>query len=165
MPGSLKEALLQALDDDKTATAWLKESKSYTKLNEDVGNAVRQLSSGDAFSYVVELFDDFVVYETGGDGNATKYFKAFYTIDESGKVTLSGTTEVEKVTAYPAMSGTEAGKPLTAVELMELGRAERQRVLKEAADLAASEYAAEAGKPVEMTFVEQAGQLIPWGEK
>ena len=49
--------------------------------------------------------------------------------------------------------------PATAVELMKLGRAERQRVLKEAADLAASEYA--AGKPEDMTFVEQAGQLIP----
>ena len=129
MPGSLKEALLQALEEDKTATAWLTESKSYTKLIEDVGNAVRQLSSGDAFSSVVELFDDFVVYETGGDGNETKYYKAFYTIDESGKVTLSGTTEVEKVTAYPATSGTEAGK---------------------------SE---------EMSFVEQAGQLIPWEGK
>ena len=129
MPGSLKEALLQALDDDKTATAWLKESKSYTKLIDDVGNAVRQLSSGDAFSYVVELFDDFVVYETGGDGNATKYFKAFYTIDESGKVTLSGTTEVEKVTAYPPTTGTEGAKP------------------------------------EDMTFVEQAGQLIPWEGK
>ena len=53
--------------------------------------------------------------------------------------------------------------PATAVELMELGRAERQRVLKEAADLAASEYA--AGKSEDTTFVEQAGQLIPGGEK
>ena len=55
--------------------------------------------------------------------------------------------------------------PATAVDLMKLGRAERQRVLKEAADLAASEYAAEAGKPEDMTFVEQAGQLIPWEGK
>jgi len=50
--------------------------------------------------------------------------------------------------------------PATAVELMKLGRAERQRVLKEAADLAA-----ESNEPVDMTFVEQAGQLIPWEGK
>ena len=50
--------------------------------------------------------------------------------------------------------------PVTAAELMELGRAERKRVLKEAADLAA-----ESNEPVDMTFVEQAGQLIPWEGK
>lgn len=124
---SLKEALREALDeDDKTATAWLVEAKSYTKLNEDVGNAVRQLTSGDAYSYVVELFDDFVIYETGGDGNPTKYFKALYTVGVDGKVTLSGAVEVEKVTTYPTTTNTEAGKPVAA------------------------------------SFVEQAGQLIPW---
>ena len=41
--------------------------------------------------------------------------------------------------------------PATAVELMELERDERQRVLKESADLVSEE----------MSFVEQAGQLIP----
>jgi len=53
--------------------------------------------------------------------------------------------------------------PVTAAELMELGRAERKRVLKEAADLAVGEY--ESAKPEEMSFVEQAGQLIPWEGK
>jgi len=50
--------------------------------------------------------------------------------------------------------------PLTAVEMMKLDKDERQRVLKEAADLAA-----ESNEPVDMTFVEQAGQLIPWEGK
>jgi len=126
MPGSLKEALRQALEeDDKTATAWLTEAASYTKLMEDVGNVVRKLAPAEGWSYIVELFDDSVVYEMSGKNEGPRYFKALYTVGLDGAITLGEAIEVQKVTTYPTATNTES--------------AERS----------------------EMTFEEQAGELIP----
>ena len=128
MPGSLKEALRKALEeDDKTATAWLTEAESYTKLNENVGNAVRKLAPTGGWAYIEELFDDSVVYQISGENNVTQYFKAPYAINADGSAILGEATEVQKVTTYPA-----AGTQNT-----------------------------ESAERSEMTFEEQAGELIP----
>ena len=128
MPGSLKEALRKALEeDDKTATAWLTEAESYTKLNENVGNAVRKLAPTGGWAYIEELFDDSVVYQISGENKVTQYFKAPYAIGADGSAILGESTEVQKVTTYPT-----AGTQNT-----------------------------EAAERSEMTFEEQAGELIP----
>jgi len=125
---SLKEALRAALEeDDKTATAWLTEAESYTKLNNDVGDAVRKLAPAGWWAYIEELFDDSVVYQVSGENKATQYFKAPYAVGVGGSITLGEAVEVQKVTTYPASN--------------------TPRI--------------EAAKRVEMTFVEEAGVLIP----
>ena len=125
---SLKEALRAALEeDDKTATAWLMEAESYTKLNNDVGDAVRKLAPTGGWAYIEELFDDSVVYQVGGENKATQYFKAPYAVGVGGSITLGEAVEVQKVTTYPT-----ASTPRT-----------------------------EAAERSEMTFVEEAGVLIP----
>jgi len=92
--GKLKEV-------NATPCSWLTESTSYTKLNEDVGNAVRQLAPVDGWAYIEELFDDFAIYQIGGPNQAGAYFKASYTIGADDIVTLGAATKVEKVTTYP----------------------------------------------------------------
>ena len=126
MPGSLKEALRKALEeDDKTATAWLTEAASYTKLMVDVGDAVRKRAPDNGGAYIEELFDDSVVYQVNAESGTTQYFKSPYTVGVDGAITLGDAIEVQKVTTYSTATNSES--------------AERS----------------------EMTFEEQAGELIP----
>ena len=123
---SLKEALRAALnEDDKTATAWLTEATSYTQLNKDVGDVVNRQATSGGWAYIVELFDDSVIYKQGSESTKSKYFKAPYVVGVGGAVTLGAAIEVQKVTTYPAATNTESAQRL------------------------------------EMTFVEEAGVLIP----
>jgi len=124
---TLREKLRQALDEAAPEThAWLTEAQSYTKLMEDVGNAVRKLAPSSGWAYVEELFDDLVIYQVGGELRGTVYFKAPYSVEADGTVTLDAVAEVKKVVSYPAATGTESddsqGAEFTETgELVEVG--------------------------------------------
>ena len=117
----LKERLIQALEKDgKTMTAWLTEAESYTKLNENVGNAVRKLAPDKGWAYIEELFDDFVIYQISGEKSETQYFKALYTVGVDGAITLGEAIEVQKVTTYPTADNTESAES-KAMDFVEIG--------------------------------------------
>ena len=85
-------------------TTFLSEAKSITKLVDDmraVVNDVAGIKPGDGrYSYIEELFDDFVVY--GVDEGAEKiYHRVTYTVDAAGAITMGTPVAVQKVTTYP----------------------------------------------------------------
>ena len=90
--GKLKESAINV---------WLSESTSYTALVEDIGNKVGKLAPPDGWAYPVEVFDDFVVYQVGAPNMETAYFKAPYSKNADGMVSLGSAVKVKKVTSYP----------------------------------------------------------------
>ena len=91
--GKIREAL--------SVDAWLTESTSYTALLQGIDSEVRKSAPGNGWAYPVEVFDDFVVYEVGGQSVETTYFKAPYTKDADGGISLGAAEKVKKVTTYP----------------------------------------------------------------
>lgn len=88
------------------------EAESHGEIRDDLQDALREvLPTGDGYWFwIVDVWDDYVVYEQESPGNPTKYFKRTYTITE-GVVAYGDPEEVERTVEYvPVTEATEAAR-------------------------------------------------------
>jgi len=95
-------------------TAYFAESKSITKLVEDMHGAVTAKAgitpnAPNQWAYVEELFDDVVVYAVN-IGEAKTYYRAPYLVGDDGRITIGSPQTVEKITTYPPMTAAESAR-------------------------------------------------------
>ena len=86
---------------ESAINVWLSESESYTALVEDIRNKVEKLAPANGWAYPEEVFDDFVIYRVGAPSVETAYFKAPYSKNADGVISLGTAVKVKKVTSYP----------------------------------------------------------------
>lgn len=86
----------------------LKADQSYTKLQQQVQDALTEArGTGPGGCYIVELFDDHVVYEEYSEGQPSTTWSRPYTVADD-EVTLGDRTEVEREITYRAVKRVNA---------------------------------------------------------
>jgi hypothetical protein len=89
---------------------------SFDQIRELLMNAVRAAEGKGYNCYVVELFDDAVVYQSAGADRVEKYFRRTYAIVD-GKVTLGEAAEVQRTVDFlPVKAACEFLTAVAAVE-------------------------------------------------